>query len=163
MVSFLSRTFATDETVAKARSDLITLRQSSYMTEQSQSNYLWDKAFWCGSVFSDKRLQSLFVKGLLPTTCAQVNNHLVAHPDMDYQFISRFAQAIGEASRSSCRQVAFVSSHDGSEAKPRILEVTRKDPVLSVGTSTDGTSWDDQNGNGDVLLVGTGASVFSES
>ena len=71
------------------------------MTEEVYSNQLWDKALRCVIVFSDRRLKSLFVEGLLPATCAQVRNYLATHPGVDYQAVARYAQAIGETHLSA--------------------------------------------------------------
>ena len=54
------------------------------MTEEVYSNHLWEKALRCGTVFSYRRLKSLFVEGLLPATCAEVRNYLTTNPSVDY-------------------------------------------------------------------------------
>ena len=85
VVNFLLRTYATDEVISEAVGDVTSFRQSSNMTEEVYSNQLWDKALGCGTVFSNRLLKSLFVKGILPATCAQVRNYLATHRGVDYQ------------------------------------------------------------------------------
>ena len=84
VVNFFLRTYANDEVISEEVGDVTSFRQVSNMTEEVYSNYLWDKALRCGTVFSDRRLKSLFVKELLPATCAQVRNYLATHPNVDY-------------------------------------------------------------------------------
>lgn len=84
---------------------MVSFRQSSKMTEEAYSNQLWDKALRRGTVFSDRRLKSLYVEGFLPATCAQVRNYLATHAWVDYQAVARYAQAIGETHRSARRHL----------------------------------------------------------
>ena len=115
--NFLLRTYATDEIIAEAYTKVVSFRQSSNMTEESYSNQLWDRALRCGTVFSDRRLKSLYVEGLLPATCAQVRNYLATHATVDYQAVSRYEQAIGETHRSARRQLlpSNVASRDARQ------------------------------------------------
>ena len=103
VVNVLLRPYATDEVVSEAVGDVTSFHQISNMTEEVYSNSLWDKALRCSTIFSCRRLKSLFVEGLLPATCEQVRNYLATHPDVDYQSIARYAQAIGETNRASRR------------------------------------------------------------
>ena len=80
VINFLLRTFATDAVISEAFGDVTSFRQSSNMTEEVYSNHLWDKALRCGTVFSGRRVKSLFVERLLSATCAQVCNYLATHP-----------------------------------------------------------------------------------
>ena len=80
VVNFLRGTYATDKFISEAVGDVTSFRQSSNMTEEVYSNQLWDKLLRCGTVFSDRRLKSLFVEGILPAKCAQVRNYLATHP-----------------------------------------------------------------------------------
>ena len=68
VVNVLLRTYGTDEVISEAVGDVTSFCQSSNMTEEVYSNHLWDKALRCGTVFSDRRLRSLSVEGLLPAT-----------------------------------------------------------------------------------------------
>ena len=83
---------------------------------------------------SDRRLKSLFVKGLLPATCAQVRNYLATHRGVDdYQAVARYAQAIGETHRSARRQpTSFASPQAPSDSVRRFIRNARTRPVLSV-------------------------------
>ena len=90
VVNFLLRTYATDEVISEAVGDVPSFRQSSNMTEEVHSNHLWDNALRCGTVFSDRRLKSLFFEELLPATHAQVRNYLATHPSVDNQAVSRY-------------------------------------------------------------------------
>ena len=138
VVNVLLRTYATDEVISEAVGDVTSFRQSSNMTEEVYSNHLWDKALRCGTVFSDRRLKSLFVEGLLPATCAQVRNYLATHPDVDYQSVARYAQAIGETNRASCRQGMSALAHrEPSGAAKRFDHTARTRPVLSVESASD--------------------------
>ena len=133
VVNFLLRTYATDEVISEAVGDVTSFRQSSNMTEEAYSNQLWDKALRCGTVFSDRRLKSLFVEGLLPATCAQVRNYLATHAGVDYQAVARYAQAIGETHRSARRQAtSFASPQVPSHSVRRFTRNARTRPVLSV-------------------------------
>ena len=99
--NFLLRMYAMDEVISEAVSDVTSFCQSSNLTEEVYSNQLWDLALRCGTVFSDRRLKSLFVEVLLPTTCAQVRNYLATHLGVKYQAVARYVQAIGETHRSA--------------------------------------------------------------
>ena len=133
IVSFLLRTYATDEVISEAVGDVTSFRQISNMTEEVYSNQLWDKALRCGTVFSDRRLRSPFVEGLLPATCAQVRNYLATHPGVDYQAVARYVQAIGETHRSARRQAtSFASPQAPSDSVRRFTRNARTRPVLSV-------------------------------
>ena len=138
VVNVLLRTYANDEVISETVSDVTSFRQSSSMTEEVYSNHLWDKAIRCGTEFSDQRLKSLFVEGLLPATCAQVRNYLATDPDVDYQSVARYAQAIGETNRASRRQVMSAMSHrEPSRAARRFHRTARTRPVLSVESASD--------------------------
>lgn len=50
----------------------------------------------CDTVFSDRRLKSLFAESLLPATFAQVRNYLATHASVDFNTVARYAQAIGK-------------------------------------------------------------------
>ena len=137
VVNFLLRTYATKEVISEAVGDVTSFRQSSNMTEEVYSNHLWDKAFSCGTVFSDRRSKSLFVEGLLPATCAQVRNYLATHPDVDYQSVARYAQAIGETNRASRRKGMSALAHrEPSGATRRFYRTARTRPVLSVESAS---------------------------
>ena len=133
VVNLLLRTYATDEVISEAVGDVTSFRQSANMTEELYSNQLWDKALRCGTVFSDRRLKSLFVEGLLPATCAQVRNYLATHPGVEYQAMARYAQAIGETHPSARRQAtSFASPQAPSDSVKRYTHNARTRPVLSV-------------------------------
>ena len=138
VVNFLLRTYTTDEVISEAVGDVTSFRQSSNMTEEFYSKHLWDKALRCGTVFSDRQLKSLFVEVLLPATCAQVRNYLAAHPDVDYQSVVRYSQAIGEINRASHRQGMSAMAHqEPSGAARRFDRSVRTRPVLSVESASD--------------------------
>ena len=138
VVNFLLRTYATDEVIAEAVGDVTSFRQSSNMTEEVYSNHLWDKALRCGTVFSDRRLKSLFTEGLLPATCAQVRNYLASHPHVDYQAVARYAQAIGETHRASRRHGApYAAPRETSGTGRRTDRTARTRPVLSVESASE--------------------------
>ena len=80
------------------------------MTKEVYRNQLWDKALRCGTVFLDRQLKSLFVEGQLSATCEQVRTYLATHPDVDFQTVASYAQAIGETHRSARRQATSLAS-----------------------------------------------------
>ena len=138
VVNFLLRTYATDEVISEAVGYVTSFCQSSNMTEEVYSNHLWDKALRCGTVFSDRRLKSLFVEELLPATCAQVRNYLATHPDVDYQSVARYAQPIEETNRASRRQgISAMAHREPSGAARRFDRTARTRPVLSVESASD--------------------------
>ena len=103
------------------------------MTEEVYSNQFWDKALRCGTVFSDRRLKSLFVEALAPVTCVQVRNYLETHPGMDYQSLERYAQAISEKHRLARRQATSLASPQAPfHSVRRFTHNARTRPVLSV-------------------------------
>ena len=103
------------------------------MAEEVYSNQLWDKTLRCETVFSDRRLKSLFVERLLPATCAQVGNDIATHPGVDYQAVARYAQAIGETHRSARRQAtSFASPQALSDSVRRFSRNAQTRPVLSI-------------------------------
>ena len=138
VINFLLRTYATDEVTSEAVCDVTSSCQSSSMTEEVYSNHLWDMAFHCSTVLSDRRMKSQLVEGLLPATCAQVRNYLATHPDVDYQSVARYAQAIGETNRASRRQgMSAVAHREPSGAARRFDRTARTRPVPSVESASD--------------------------
>ena len=133
VVNFLLRTYLTDEVISEAVGDVTSFRQSSNMTEEVYSNHLWDKLLRCVTLFSDRRLKSLLVEGLLPAICAQVRNYVATHPGVDYQAVARYAQSIGETHRSARRQGnSFASPQALSDLVGIFTRDARKRPVPSA-------------------------------
>ena len=133
VVNFLQRTYATDEVIFEAVGDVTSLSRSSSMTEDVYGNHLWDKSLRCGTIFSDRRLNSLFVEALLPATYAQVRNYLATHPSLDYKAVARYVQAIGETHRSARRQATLLALPQvPSDSVRRFASTTRTIPVPSV-------------------------------
>lgn len=60
VMNFLLRTYAMDEFITEAYNEIARSRQSFAMTQYIYFGMLWDKAFRCGTVFSDRRSKSLF-------------------------------------------------------------------------------------------------------
>lgn len=68
VVSFLLQTYATDEVIAQAYSDVFNFRPSSAMIEETCSWMLWDAALRCRTLLSNRRLKfSLHRQNTLPT------------------------------------------------------------------------------------------------
>lgn len=91
VVNFLLQKYATDEVIAEAYNDVVNFRQSSATTKKTYSRMLWDKALRCGTVFSDRRLKSLSIDGLLPGTRAQTLHFLSLDPRSYYHKVVRQA------------------------------------------------------------------------
>lgn len=62
---FLPRTYATDAFTTDEYSDVATFYKCSAMTAETYSQVLWHKALPSGTAFSERRLKSLFIDGLL--------------------------------------------------------------------------------------------------
>lgn len=82
-------------------------------------------------MYSDPRIQSLFVKRTLFTTCTPVRKYLATRMNVESQSVARYAQALGDASRSFRGQVASPSISDRLYSKWRLLRPMRRDRVLS--------------------------------
>ena len=163
VVNFLLRTYATDETIAEAYTEVVSFRQSSNMTEEAYRNQLWDKALRCGTVFSDRRLKSLYVEGLLPATCDQVRNYLATDATVDYQAVARYAQAIGETHRSARRHLlpSNVASRDAT-GMIAFNRSGRKTPVLSVESSSE-AAYTGASPNADGIFAMTSPTVHAST
>ena len=148
-INFFLRTYATDEEIALAYNEVMAFHQSTNMSETDFSQKLWAKALRCGTVFSDRRMKSLFTEGLLPSTRAQVRNYLANNPGKDYQALTRYAEALGETYRSGhrSRNVEFRSRTD-KKAKGKAV-------LAAVPSHEDSSESETEEGNGDaIMLVG---------
>lgn len=126
-------------------------RQTSSMSEAAFADHLWDRVLRCGTVFSDRRLKATYAEGLLPSTCAQVRNHLASNPLLYFRAVARYAQALGSTTRASRRPA---NANSVQFARP--TGERKKSPVLSVD-STDHSghpSTDVPEEDSAVLLMG---------
>lgn len=97
VVSSLLQTYATDEVIAKAYSDVVDFGQSSAITEKINSRMLWSKALRCQTVFSDRRLEPLFIEGLLHGTLAHTLQFFSFNFGSRYSTVNQSAQALGDS------------------------------------------------------------------
>lgn len=104
------------------------------MTKESDFNHLWDRALQYGSVFSSRRLKSLFVKELLRFSGAQVRKLLARDMSADYQSFALYAQALEDTRSSIFCQVLSPLILDGSDSELRLTTSMPKDQALSVNT-----------------------------
>lgn len=91
MVSLLLQTYATDEVIAKAYNDVVNFLQSFATSKAMYSRMLWNKAFHCGTVFSDRLLEFVFIDEVPPGTRAQTRHLLSINPRSDYHTKARQA------------------------------------------------------------------------
>ena len=62
VVQFLLKTYATEDTMAEAITDVENFKQSSSMDVRAYSDELWTGALRCGSVISSTRLKGYFIQ-----------------------------------------------------------------------------------------------------
>lgn len=74
------------------------------MTEEVYSKHLCRKSLLCGTLYSDRRFNSLFAEGLLLATFAKARNYLATNRQVDYQSVAPYVQAISETHFAPRRQ-----------------------------------------------------------
>ena len=112
VVNYLLRTYATDEIIAEAYSEVTNYIQSTGMSEMEYGDRLWRKALRCGNVFSDDRLKSLYAEGLLPAIRVQVRHHLTTHPRLSFMELTRYAEGCGTAHRGGKKYLPLPKGRD---------------------------------------------------
>ena len=112
VVNFLLTTYVTNEVISEEYNRVMQFRQSTGQGEQDFADKLWQKAQRCGTVFSDRRLKSLFADNLQTSLRRSVNNYLstkVAEGTiLSYQELDRHAQGLGDQLRGSSRRTCSV-------------------------------------------------------
>ena len=148
-VNFFLKTYATDEEIALAYNEVTSFHQSTNMSETEFSQKLWSRALRCGTVFSDRRMKSLFTEGLLPSTRAQVRNYLATRPTVDYQALTRYAEALGATYRSSnrSRNVEFKGS------RTDIRKKSGKAVLATESSFEDSSESATVEGDGDAIMI----------
>lgn len=96
-VNYPLETYATDEVIAKAYSEVIYCKQAIDKTETEFAELVRAKARRCCSVFSERRLKSIFVDGLLCGKQATVRNHLASSKRLSYAQVTQYAQSLGDS------------------------------------------------------------------
>lgn len=64
VVNYPLKTYATDDFIAGAESEITNFKQSENMSALHHSEKLWDKALRCGKVYEDARLKGAFTEAL---------------------------------------------------------------------------------------------------
>ena len=166
VVNYLLRTFATNEVIATAYTDLTSYVQATGMTETDNGDKLWDKTIRCGSVISQTRLRSMYAEDVLPSIRAQVRNHLATHTRLSYDEVVRYAQALGDSVRAARKPNTTVGFR-----KPELPMGKPQRRVLSIGTDSVDTAITPAEGDEAVLalsayttpVVGSSASSTTSS
>lgn len=84
VVSLLLQTYETAEVSREVYNDVLRFRQSSAMTEENYSRMPWNKGLRCKSIFFGRRLNSVFIDGLLPRMLAQTRQLFSLNPYSAY-------------------------------------------------------------------------------
>lgn len=92
---------------------------------------LWDKALRCGTVFSDRRLKSLFTNGLLPAARVQTRQFLSLSFRSDYHMVVRQAQAVDDSIQVERTPAATAPAIETSKE----TRFRRRPSKLSIETS----------------------------
>ena len=155
VVNFLLQTYATDDVIAEAVTDVENLKQSTAMTEQEYSDELWKRALRCGTVFSGDRLKGYFVEGLLPALRGQVRHYAASHRRSTYEAILRYAIGVGSSLRAMRRTTVPVSFQD--RRKDMRLMRPKRTPAAAVEVeSEDVTQYEEADDGYPVLALSTG-------
>lgn len=96
-VNFVPRAYATGEDIAKAYNDVFIFSKISAMTSKIYSRMVWDEALRCRAVFSDRRLKSFLLDGLLPEGQAEIRNFLSHSLGADNHNVLSKVQALGDS------------------------------------------------------------------
>lgn len=115
VVSYLLRTYATNEAISAAHSELISFRQTVKMTEKQYADLLLSKAGRCGRVYPRRVVRGYFVEGVLEDVRPAVRDYLAAHPAAQIYELVNHATTMGRvAGRSS--QPSAAPGHTGGPA-----------------------------------------------
>lgn len=110
VVNYLIQTYETYEVITEAYNDVVSLRQSSAITEQTYSRALWDKVLRCWTVLSCRRLKPFFIEGLLHSTRAQTRQLLFHGLRSDHRSVARQTQVPKDSVRVARRSAALASA-----------------------------------------------------
>lgn len=119
VVIFLLQTYVTDEVIARAY-NVVLYRQRSSVTDENYVRILWNKALRYRTGFSDRRLKSLFIDGLLQRTQAQTRQFPFFYTQSDHHTVARQVEALEDWVRVSRRPAKVVRAVGNStKAKAR--------------------------------------------
>ena len=161
VVQFLLKTYATEEAMAEAITDVENFKQSSSMDVQAYSDELWTRALRCGSVISSTRLKGYFIQGVLPAIRAGVRYYATEHPDATYEAVLSKARSLGDAYMAAKRAT---SAPRGSVSAAKTVKPKRTafqieaDASTASSSSTDLTPGGDDSMGADVLAMSYGTS-----
>ena len=165
VVNFLIHMYVTDEVISDEYNNIMQYRQATAMTEMDFANKLWEKAQRSGTVYSDRRLKSIFADNLQPALRRSVNHYLAtqARKDVTYHELARYAQGLGDqlrgAARGPSRGVGFqtVTGHDEKRTRSPVV---RRNPVMTVEDEEESYPLEEEGEEGDAILaVGAGSAA----
>lgn len=98
----------TDELISDEYNNVMQYRQRTAMTEMYFANNLWGKTQRSRTLFSDRRLKSIFAGNLQSSLRRSFNNYLSgkARKDIRYQQLARYAHGLGDQIRRTSRRTA---------------------------------------------------------
>lgn len=114
---------------------------------------LWDKSLHCGTLLSDRRLKSLFLDGLLPSTCKRVRLYLATHRRADYQTVVNPAHALGEVYRTARRTVSNVAKSYPLRKETQLQSRDRPVKGLKIEIPSQEDSHTSTENSGDLKLL----------
>ncbi|CAN8070208.1 unnamed protein product [Agarophyton chilense] len=131
VVNFLLETYATDEVIQEAYSEVLAYHQRSGQTESEFSLALWNLATRCGNVFTISRIKSLFSDNVDKAIRSQVRNYLASNRKVDYSVLAGYSQGLGDTLRLGKRPAMPPNSKD--KPKRSVLEI--EDTTTAEGSS----------------------------
>lgn len=94
VINQLMGTYASDDIVSIAESDVTRCAQTYHMAESELEALLCKKALRCGSVFSVDKLKCIYSEGLKTRIRHNVRNHWAGHSDVELPAITRYATSV---------------------------------------------------------------------
>ena len=99
VVQYLLFTYATDDVIAEAHSDLQSFKQAPNVNPVAYSNQLLTKVARCGHVYSPSTLRAFFVEGVHENIREAVRGHLSLNPKLGLHQLARYTNSMSRISR----------------------------------------------------------------
>lgn len=125
VMNFLLQTYATNQVIAEAYSDVLDFHQNSALTKETSSRISMNKNLRSGLISSDRRLQSLPIDRLLPRTRAQTRQFNSSNPVLGYYTVARLDHALDDTVRAAKRP-AMMAHTIRNNKEPRFRPKTKK-------------------------------------
>lgn len=91
VINYLLETFATDNIIAEAESDITSFEKPVGTTGTRHFEILFEKALRCGVVYNEPRLKEIFIESLRSSICYSTRKYWGAHKGAKLHSLARYA------------------------------------------------------------------------